>query len=205
MRKPHGGPADLSETFSLRHSLCCGREGCRRRTLPPSVLFLGRRGAQNLVHALTQAMLKRGLPRALMTDNGSAMLAEETREGLARLGVSHDTTLPYSPYMNGKQEVFWAQLEGRLMELLRGVSPLRLEFLNRTNPGVGRTGLSPPYPQRDRLCSDRASARRTGGLPFGSRHGLLQSRLHPPGHAHPAQKRCNRDGRGGALRGPVAL
>jgi transposase InsO family protein len=88
--------------------------------------------AQNLVHALMQAMLKRGLPRALMTDNGSAMLAEETREGLARLGVSHDTTLPYSPYMNGKQEVFWAQLEGRLMELLRGVSPLRLEFLNRT-------------------------------------------------------------------------
>jgi putative transposase len=88
--------------------------------------------AQNLVHALTQAMLKRGLPRALMTDNGSAMLAEETREGLARLGVSHETTLPYSAYQNGKQEVFWAQLEGRLMELLRGVTPLRLELLNRT-------------------------------------------------------------------------
>jgi len=89
--------------------------------------------AQNLVHALMQAMLKRGLPRALMTDNGSAMLAEETREGLARLGVSHETTLPYSAYQNGKQEVFWAQLEGRLMELLRGVTPLRLDFLNRTS------------------------------------------------------------------------
>jgi putative transposase len=86
--------------------------------------------AQNLVHALMQAMLKRGIPRALMTDNGAAMLAEETREGLARLGVSHETTLPYSAYQNGKQEVFWAQLEGRLMELLRGVSPLRLDFLN---------------------------------------------------------------------------
>jgi hypothetical protein len=24
-------------------SLCCGREGCRRRTLPPSCLFLGRK------------------------------------------------------------------------------------------------------------------------------------------------------------------
>ncbi len=42
--------------------------------------------AQNLVHALTQALLKRGLPRALMTDNGAAMLAAETRQGLARLG-----------------------------------------------------------------------------------------------------------------------
>jgi len=89
--------------------------------------------AQNLVHALSQALLKRGLPRALMTDNGAAMVAAETREGLARLGVVHQTTLPYSAYQNGKQEVFWAQLEGRLMELLRGVEPLRLEFLNRTS------------------------------------------------------------------------
>ena len=48
-----------------------------------------------------------------MSDNGSAMLAEETTEGLARLGVSHETTLPYSPYQNGKQECFWAQVEGR--------------------------------------------------------------------------------------------
>lgn len=89
--------------------------------------------AENLVHALTQAILKRGLPRALMTDNGAAMLAEETRQGLARLGVAHETTLPYSAYQNGKQEVFWAQLEGRLMELLREVAPLRLGFLNRTS------------------------------------------------------------------------
>ena len=39
--------------------------------------------AHNLAHGLTQAMLKRGLPRALMTDNGSATLAEETREASA--------------------------------------------------------------------------------------------------------------------------
>jgi transposase InsO family protein len=90
--------------------------------------------AQNLIHALIQAIIKRGLPRALMTDNGSAMIADETTEGLARLGVSHETTLPYSPYVNGKQEVFWAQLEGRLLELMRGVEePLRMEFLNRAS------------------------------------------------------------------------
>jgi putative transposase len=77
------------------------------------------------------SLLKRGLPRALMTDNGAAMLAEETREGLLRLGILHEPTLPYSAYQNGKQEVFWAQLEGRLLELLRGVTPLRLAFLNQ--------------------------------------------------------------------------
>ena len=33
--------------------------------------------AEDLVHGLSQAIQKRGLPRALMTDNGSAMIAEE--------------------------------------------------------------------------------------------------------------------------------
>ncbi len=86
--------------------------------------------AECLVHGLTEAFLKRGLPRALMTDNGAAMLAEETREGLVRLGIVQEPTLPYSAYQNGKQEVFWAQLEGPLLELLRTVTPLRLAFLN---------------------------------------------------------------------------
>jgi putative transposase len=88
--------------------------------------------AENLIHALTQAFHKRGLPRALMTDNGAAMLAHETTEGLMRLGIVHEKTLPYSPYQNGKQEAFWAQLEGRLLAMLSQVNPLTLEFLNRS-------------------------------------------------------------------------
>lgn len=87
--------------------------------------------AECLVHGLTQAFMKRGLPRALMTDNGAAMLAEETRRGLQRLAIVHETTLPYSPYQNGKQESFWGQLEGRLLELLRGVQNLTLGFVNK--------------------------------------------------------------------------
>jgi len=42
-RKPRGGPPDLDEAYGVRMSLCCGETGCRRRVLPPSVLFLGRR------------------------------------------------------------------------------------------------------------------------------------------------------------------
>ncbi len=67
--------------------------------------------AEVLIHGLSQAFYKRGLPLALMTDNGAAMVAGETRNGLAKLGVSHETTLPYSPHQNGKQEVFWGNLE----------------------------------------------------------------------------------------------
>lgn len=43
-RKPRCGLiAASAETFVRRFSLCCGREGCRRRATPPSVRFLGRR------------------------------------------------------------------------------------------------------------------------------------------------------------------
>ena len=57
--------------------------------------------AEDLVHGLSQAIQKRGLPRALLTDNGSAMVAEEVTEGLLRLGIVHERTLPYSPYQKG--------------------------------------------------------------------------------------------------------
>ncbi len=86
--------------------------------------------AEDLIHALSQAFQKRALPRALLSDNGPAMIASETTQGLARLGVLHRTTLPYSPYQNGKQENFWAQLEGRLMAMLEGVPDLTLPVLN---------------------------------------------------------------------------
>jgi putative transposase len=86
--------------------------------------------AEDLVHGLSQAIQKRGLPRALLTDNGSAMVAEEVTEGLLRLGIVAERTLPYSPYQNGKQESFWGTLEGRLMKMLDGVADLTLELLN---------------------------------------------------------------------------
>jgi putative transposase len=109
--------------------------------------------AEDLVHGLSQAIQKRGLPRALLTDNGSAMVAEEVTEGLLRLGIVHERTLPYSPYQNGKQEAFWGTLEGRLLKMLDGVAELTLEFLNKAtqawveieyNHAVHReTGCSP--------------------------------------------------------------
>ncbi|OEZ63875.1 MULTISPECIES: DDE-type integrase/transposase/recombinase [unclassified Duganella] len=86
--------------------------------------------AASLVHGLCQAFMKRGLPRALMTDNGAAMLADETTSGLASMSVLHQTTLPYSPYQNAKQESFWGRVEGRLMAMLEGEETLTLDLLN---------------------------------------------------------------------------
>jgi hypothetical protein len=43
-RKPRGARiASAGEGCVSRFSLCCGREGCRKRATPPSVRFLGRR------------------------------------------------------------------------------------------------------------------------------------------------------------------
>jgi hypothetical protein len=86
--------------------------------------------AEDLIHGLCQAFLKRGLPRSLLTDNGSAMIAAETKQGLQRLGIIHETTLPHSPYQNGKQESFWGQVEGRLLAMLDNHKDLTLSFLN---------------------------------------------------------------------------
>jgi hypothetical protein len=86
--------------------------------------------AENLIHGLSQGFEKRGLPRALMSDNGAAMIAAETVQGLQRLGIHHEKTLPYSAYQNGKQEVFWAQVEGRLIAMLSGCKELSLVQLN---------------------------------------------------------------------------
>jgi transposase InsO family protein len=130
---------------------------------------------EDLVHGVRQAFQKRGLPRALMSDNGAAMLADEFRQGLHALSILHETTLPYSPYQNGKQEIFWATLEGRLMAMLQGVSDLTLARLNEiTQVWVeqdyhrnthSELGCSPlqrflDAPQAGRDCPDSDTLRR---------------------------------------------
>ncbi len=85
---------------------------------------------ESFAHGLCQGFQKRDLPSALMTDNGSAMRAGETQAGLRDLSIVWSPTLDYSPYQNGKQEVFWAQIEGRLLPMLEGVPELTLSLLN---------------------------------------------------------------------------
>lgn len=93
--------------------------------------YLDPESTESLVHGLCQAFQKRGLPRAVLSDNGSAMLAAETQQGLERLSILQHTTLSQTPEQNAKAEVFWAQVEGRLMAMLEGEAELTLELLNR--------------------------------------------------------------------------
>jgi len=85
---------------------------------------------EDLVHCYIQALLKRHMPRRTMSDNGSAMTSAEFTSGLAALSIVHDTTLPYSPWQNGKQEYFFSRVESRLMPMLEAVKELDLKTLN---------------------------------------------------------------------------
>ena len=42
-RKPRGEPDGVSEKYFLQFSLCCGAQGCRRRLIPPTCRFLGKK------------------------------------------------------------------------------------------------------------------------------------------------------------------
>ena len=92
--------------------------------------YLGEERAQIVAHALSQAFMKRGLPRMGYHDNGGAMRAEEITEGLTRLSVLDARTLSYSAYMNGKIEVLWTSVEGQLLAMLENVPDLTLDALN---------------------------------------------------------------------------
>jgi transposase InsO family protein len=124
-----GSRAVLTARGTLEHPVLFGCLDDRSR-LACHLQWYGSECARTHCHGLMQAFLKRGLPRGLMSDRGGAQMAAEGVEGLERLGVMHEPTLPYSPYQNAKQEAFWGSVEGRLLAMLEGVEPLTLDLLN---------------------------------------------------------------------------
>jgi putative transposase len=136
--------------------------------------YLGSETAEIVAHGLTQAFQKRGLPRASLSDNGPAMIAAEIVDGLTRLGVLQQTTLPYTPESNAKIEILWASVEGRLMAMLEHVADLSLDRLNeatlawvegeynrKVNSETGQTPIARflAGPSVMRPCPDSAALR----------------------------------------------
>ena len=62
-RKPRGGWRNLPASYGYRLSFCCDRDGCRKRTTPPSVRFLGRKIYLGAVVVLVAAMRQGPSPR----------------------------------------------------------------------------------------------------------------------------------------------
>ena len=125
----HGSRKVLTRSGAYVKPLLVGFIDDRSRFLAHAQWYTSE-GSRELVHGLCQALQKVGLPRSLMTDNGSAMISGEFTAGLHRLSILHLPTLPYSPHVNGKQEHLWGRIEGRLLAMLEGEATLTLEQLN---------------------------------------------------------------------------
>jgi len=94
-RKPRGGPHTLPETYQLRFSFCCERDGCRKRVTPPSVRFLGRKVYLAVVVILVAAMRHGPTPRrvrALAAHFGA------DRRTIARWQVFWRDLFPCTPF-----------------------------------------------------------------------------------------------------------
>jgi hypothetical protein len=140
---------------------------------------------------------------------------------LAGWGILHQTTLPYSPYMNAKIETLWGLVEGRLLAMLEDVPDLALPFLNeatqawaefeynrKVHSEIGETPIARetlaltkmdwnndgPYDRLPLPCRDRRDAAEPGQCD-------AQARLHQGRPSHPAQERRHHRGRRRPLRG----
>ena len=98
----------------------------------PSSRIRGSRAAECLA-AVGSATAARRTPaccRTRLTDNGAPMTAGEVEQVLHRLRIVHATTFACAPNQNGRMEVLWSSVEGRLMAMLDGVEALALDKLN---------------------------------------------------------------------------
>ncbi len=103
-RKPRGGPDELGPEYAWRFSFCCAHEGCRRRTTPPSVRYLGRRVYLGAVIVLVTAL------NAGITPARAARLREllgVTVRTLKRWRTWWRTTFVVTP--------FWRAVQGRFI------------------------------------------------------------------------------------------
>jgi hypothetical protein len=118
-RKPRGGNvAEAGEAFRLRHSLCCGREGCRKRALPPSLRFLGRR-----VYLEAVVLLASALALALETLRLASEVTGVPARTLRRWHTWWTAGFPSS--------VVWTQLRARFVPPPPAASELPRSLLER--------------------------------------------------------------------------
>lgn len=114
-------------TWEKRYLFCCIDD---RSRLVCHLQWYTIESTETAVHGLQQAILKRGLPKQLMSDNGGAEVSAEMCEGLARLGIDHRLTRSRTPEQNAKVESFWCRIEGRLLPMLENHAELTEELLN---------------------------------------------------------------------------
>src|ERR1700721_4704467 len=97
-RKPRGCPGGLGQEYAERFSFCCAVGGCRKRTTPPSLRFLGRRVYLATMVTLISAMQLGTTPSRLAR---LSVVAEIDRRTLARWGAWWRSPFSDTPFAAG--------------------------------------------------------------------------------------------------------
>lgn len=95
--------------------------------LIPHAEFYPTEGVSAFMNAFEQAMLKRGIPRKLYVDNGSAFRSRQLQHTAASLGCALVHARPYQPQGKGKIERFFKTIRTGFLPNFRGES---LEEIN---------------------------------------------------------------------------
>ncbi len=142
-RKPRGGPAGLGDEHDVRFSLCCGREGCRKRLTPPSLRFLGRKVYLGAVVVVVSAM-RHGATAARVRKLRE--LFGVSRRTIERWRAWWRETFAESPFWRIASAAFMPPVDPRrlpasLLERFSGDDEARLvsllRFLGPINGGAG--------------------------------------------------------------------
>lgn len=157
-RKPRGALiAGAGEAFSLRHSLCCGRRGCRKRALPPSLRFLGRR-----VYLEAVVVLASVLAQTLGAIGAATAASGVPWRTLRRWGTWWRDVFPRLP--------MWADLRARFVPPPPDESALPRSLLGRL--GGSLTSSTEPSPGLGEAMVKTArclAPATTSSVPDGSR------------------------------------
>ena len=90
--------------------------------------FYRNQKAESLLACLWEALSKRGLPRKIFTDNGSAMKDSRLRLGCADLEISLSYAKIYTPTSKAKIERFFSTVRMQFLPLVEGRTPTLREL-----------------------------------------------------------------------------
>jgi hypothetical protein len=144
-RKPRGFTAGQPLGYDQRHSFCCAQDGCRRRTTPPSLRFLGPKVYLGAVVTLVTA-LRCGLNDRRVSE--LQQLVGASRRTLERWRRWWQAVVPTTPFFRAVRssisEVAIAQLPASLLAHFQASDELTriVRVLDFIKPLTTRSGWS---------------------------------------------------------------
>lgn len=99
--------------------------------LVPHAAFALSEGTSSYLAVFEHALRRRGVPKRLYVDNGSAFRSKHLELVCAKLGIVLIHAKPYSPQGKGKMERFFRTVRLQFLPLLGKTAPTSLEEMNR--------------------------------------------------------------------------